>query len=72
MQILLSHVRIRAAAVPVLVGRCRQQRDHGIEAGIVIGRKTRDISEANAPSAVFGYTIVNDVSARNVQKAHGQ
>ena len=52
--------------------RCTQQLDYEIELGIVIGRKTRDISEANAPSAVFGYTIVNDVSAREVQKAHGQ
>ncbi len=52
--------------------RCTQQLDYEIELGIVIGRKTKDISEANAPSAVFGYTIVNDVSAREVQKAHGQ
>ena len=52
--------------------RCTRQLDYEIELGIVIGRKTRDISEANAPSAVFGYTIVNDVSAREVQKAHGQ
>ena len=48
------------------------QRNYGIEPGIVIGRKTRYISEANAPSAVFGYTIVNDVSAREAQNAHGQ
>ena len=52
--------------------RCTQQLDYEIELGIVIGRKTKDISEANAPSAVFGYTIDNDVSAREVQKAHGQ
>ena len=52
--------------------RCTQQLDYEIELGIVIGRKTSNLSEANALSAVFGYTIVNDVSAREVQKAHGQ
>ena len=53
-------------------GKATQQLDYEIELGIVIGRKTKDIGEANALSAVFGYTIVNDVSAREVQKAHGQ
>ena len=52
--------------------RCTQQLDYEIELGIVIGRKTSNLSEGNALSAVFGYTIVNDVSAREVQKAHGQ
>ena len=52
--------------------RCTQQLDYEIELGIVMGRKTSNLSEGNALSAVFGYTIVNDVSAREVQKAHGQ
>ncbi|MBL8383204.1 MAG: fumarylacetoacetate hydrolase family protein [Burkholderiales bacterium] len=52
--------------------RATKQLDYEIELGIVIGRKTKNIAEADALSAVFGYTIVNDVSAREVQRAHGQ
>ena len=49
-----------------------KQLDYEIELGIVIGRKCTNLTEAGAMAAVFGYTIVNDVSAREVQKAHGQ
>ena len=52
--------------------RCTQQLDYEIELGIVMGVKAKDIAEKDALSTVFGYTIVNDVSAREVQKAHGQ
>ncbi|MBI2822545.1 MAG: fumarylacetoacetate hydrolase family protein [Acidobacteria bacterium] len=37
------------------------------ELGFVIGRRGRRISEAEAPQYVLGYTIVNDVSARDLQ-----
>jgi len=52
--------------------RATQQLDYEIELGIVMGKKSINLSEANALSAVFGYTIVNDVSARELQKNHGQ
>ena len=38
----------------------------------MIGNRIRDIAPADALSAVFGYTIVNDVTARDAQAAHGQ
>jgi 2-keto-4-pentenoate hydratase/2-oxohepta-3-ene-1,7-dioic acid hydratase in catechol pathway len=46
--------------------------DYEVELAIVIGKRTRDVSAADALSSVFGYTIVNDVSARDAQFAHGQ
>ena len=49
-----------------------QQLDYEIELAIVIGRRCRDVSVGDAMNAVFGYTIVNDISARDLQKAHGQ
>ena len=52
--------------------RATKQLDYEIELGIVIGRTCVNLTEADALSAVFGYTIVNDVSAREIQKAHGQ
>jgi 2-keto-4-pentenoate hydratase/2-oxohepta-3-ene-1,7-dioic acid hydratase in catechol pathway len=39
---------------------------------VVIGRAGRDIAEGDALGHVFGYTIVNDVTARDLQKRHGQ
>jgi 2-keto-4-pentenoate hydratase/2-oxohepta-3-ene-1,7-dioic acid hydratase in catechol pathway len=38
------------------------------EIGVVIGRRVRGISEAEALDAVLGYTCVNDVTARDLQK----
>lgn len=44
-----------------------QKLDHELELAAVIGRPGRDITEANALDHVFGYTIWNDLSARDVQ-----
>jgi len=41
--------------------------DWEVELGIVIGTKGRDIPEARALGYVFGYTVFNDVSARDLQ-----
>lgn len=46
--------------------------DYEAELAIVIGRKGRGISRADAYAHVFGYTIVNDVTARDLQKQHQQ
>ena len=37
------------------------------ELAVVIGRRARDIDAAEAPDHIFGYTVANDVSARDVQ-----
>jgi 2-keto-4-pentenoate hydratase/2-oxohepta-3-ene-1,7-dioic acid hydratase in catechol pathway len=49
-----------------------KQLDYEVELAMVIGRRCRDLSVAEAMNAVVGYTIVNDVSARDLQRAHGQ
>jgi 2-keto-4-pentenoate hydratase/2-oxohepta-3-ene-1,7-dioic acid hydratase in catechol pathway len=41
--------------------------DHELELAAVIGAGGRDLDAAAAPAAIFGYTIWNDVSARDVQ-----
>jgi 2-keto-4-pentenoate hydratase/2-oxohepta-3-ene-1,7-dioic acid hydratase in catechol pathway len=47
------------------------QLDWEVELGVIIGRPGRDISEAAAFDHVFGYTVGNDVSVRDVQRRHG-
>jgi 2-keto-4-pentenoate hydratase/2-oxohepta-3-ene-1,7-dioic acid hydratase in catechol pathway len=46
--------------------------DYEAELAIVIGRGGRNIARADAMQHVFGYTIVNDVTARDVQMRHQQ
>ncbi|MBV9276773.1 MAG: fumarylacetoacetate hydrolase family protein [Candidatus Eremiobacteraeota bacterium] len=42
------------------------------ELAVVIGKPGRDIEEEAALDHVFGYTCLNDITARNLQRAHGQ
>lgn len=44
-----------------------EQVDWEGELGVVIGKKARDVSEEEAYDYVFGYTIANDVTARDLQ-----
>jgi 2-keto-4-pentenoate hydratase/2-oxohepta-3-ene-1,7-dioic acid hydratase in catechol pathway len=46
--------------------------DYEVELGIVIGRAGRDIAEADALSHIWGYTVINDVTARDLQDRHKQ
>ncbi len=47
------------------------QCDWEVELGVILGKDGKDISEADAMSHIFGYTVVNDVSWRDVQRRHG-
>jgi len=51
--------------------RVSQKMDWEAELALVMGRKGKNIAEADAMRYVFGYTVVNDVSARDLQKGHG-
>lgn len=46
--------------------------DYETELGVVIGKDAFNVSPEDARNYIFGYTIINDVSARNVQKRHQQ
>jgi len=46
--------------------------DHEAELGVVIGKRARHVSVDQALDHVFGYTTVNDVTARDLQKKDGQ
>ncbi len=49
-----------------------QQVDFEGELAVVIGSIAKNVSVADAASVVFGYTIANDVTARDLQKSDGQ
>ena len=47
------------------------QLDWEVELGVIIGKSGKNISEADAMSHVFGYTVINDVTWRDIQRRHG-
>ena len=49
-----------------------QQVDWEVELGVILGVDGRNIPRGAALGQVFGYTVVNDVSARDLQKSHFQ
>jgi 2-keto-4-pentenoate hydratase/2-oxohepta-3-ene-1,7-dioic acid hydratase in catechol pathway len=56
---------------PARIPNFTKQLDWEAEVGVVIGRKTRNITETKAMDAVAGFVIVNDLSARDLMKRDG-
>lgn len=46
--------------------------DYEVELAVVLGKAARDVKAADAADYMFGYTILNDVSARDLQTGHKQ
>jgi 2-keto-4-pentenoate hydratase/2-oxohepta-3-ene-1,7-dioic acid hydratase in catechol pathway len=46
--------------------------DHEGELGVVIAKRARNVRPEDAGSYIFGYTCINDVTARDLQKKDGQ
>ncbi|MBR4015368.1 MAG: fumarylacetoacetate hydrolase family protein [Anaerotignum sp.] len=46
--------------------------DYEAELAVIIGKDAKNVAEKDAFDYVFGYTILNDMSARNLQTAHKQ
>jgi acylpyruvate hydrolase len=57
---------------PILIPKVTAQVDYGAELMVVIGKTARQVSQAEAQACVAGYTIFNDVSARDYQKRTSQ
>lgn len=46
--------------------------DYEVELAVVIGKDAKNVAEKDVFDYVFGYTILNDISARNLQTSHKQ
>jgi 2-keto-4-pentenoate hydratase/2-oxohepta-3-ene-1,7-dioic acid hydratase in catechol pathway len=55
-----------------LEARVSQEYDFEAELAVVIGAECKNVPEDEALHVVFGYTALNDVTARDLQRAHGQ
>jgi 2-keto-4-pentenoate hydratase/2-oxohepta-3-ene-1,7-dioic acid hydratase in catechol pathway len=49
-----------------------QALDYEVELALIIGTAGTNIAEADALKHVFGYTILNDITARDLQRRHEQ
>lgn len=58
-------------AVPAYVGLV-DSLDYEAELGVVLGKNAKAVTKEDALDYVFGYTIINDISARNLQTRHKQ
>ncbi len=63
---------LTGAGGPVVLPSNSTQVDYEAEVAVIIGRTVRRLSPAEADSCIAGYTIVNDVSARDWQFRTGQ
>lgn len=57
---------------PIVLPKVSSQVDYEAELVVVIGKRARHLTKENAASAVFGYCVGNDVSARDWQMATPQ
>lgn len=57
---------------PIVYPALSNRVDHEAELAIVIGKRTRHVSEQEAQSHILGYTCANDVTARDLQPEQGQ
>ena len=58
--------------VPIQLPASSQRVDFEGELAVVIGRPCRDVRAENAKSVILGYTVANDVTARDQQRADVQ
>jgi 2-keto-4-pentenoate hydratase/2-oxohepta-3-ene-1,7-dioic acid hydratase in catechol pathway len=66
------HTALLSDGAPIVRPRGWQRVDFEGELGVVIGKRCRRVGERDALSVVEGYTIVNDVTVRDLQKKDGQ
>ena len=66
------HTAIIGSNQKILKPKFVKELDYEGELGVVIGKKTKNISVKEAKESIFGYTIFNDVSARDFQFKDGQ
>jgi 2-keto-4-pentenoate hydratase/2-oxohepta-3-ene-1,7-dioic acid hydratase in catechol pathway len=63
---------LSAHNAPIVLPSISSKVDYEAELAVVIGTRASRVSEADALSHVFGYTPINDVSARDLQFGDGQ
>ena len=67
----VSRATATGEAVPAYEGLV-DSLDYEAELGIILGKDAKGVTKEDARDYVFGYTVINDISARNLQTRHKQ
>lgn len=67
----VSRATATGEAVPAYEGLV-DSLDYEAELGVILGKDAKGVTKENARDYVFGYTVINDISARNLQTRHKQ
>src|SRR6266581_2597140 len=63
---------LNAHDAPIILPSISMKIDYEGELAVVIGKRAKQVSEHKALDYVFGYTLINDVTARDLQRGDGQ
>ena len=69
---LKSSRSVVGSEVEVEAPPCTSQMDYEGELAVVIGKEAKDVRAEDAMSYVYGFTVCNDLTARDLQKMHKQ
>ena len=72
MMFLVPNTAVVGPGDPVVMPPQTSEVGYEGELAVVIGRLCKDLEPEDALSAVFGYTVANDVTARDLQRGDGQ
>ncbi len=67
-----DHTVVGTGAKVLLHEEATTKLDYEVELAVIIGKTGINITEEDAESHIFGYTIANDISARELQRRHTQ
>jgi len=68
---MIDRVRGSTESIPVHTG-VTSMLDYEVELAVIIGGSGHDIDPGSVPEYIFGYSILNDITARDLQKRHDQ
>ena len=72
MMFLVPNTAVVGPGDPVVMPPQTSEVGYEGELAVVIGRLSKDLEPHDALAAVFGYTVANDVTARDLQRGDGQ
>lgn len=72
MMFLKPNTSIIGPGHPIILPTQSQQVEHEVELAVIIGQVARHVPAGQAHQVIFGYTVANDVTARDLQRRDGQ
>lgn len=72
MMFLKPNTSVIGPDAPIILPPQSDQVEHEVELAVVIGHIARNVPAEDASKVIFGYTVGNDVTARDLQRSDGQ